>query len=78
MGLRSDGWTDLGECKWGSPDSWSRVAVELDDKVQKYPNARNATIGRHLFVRSHSKSRHCSKLTGVTTHSLEELYEGWG
>ena len=51
VGLRDDGWTDIGECKWGQVRSSSRLVKELADKVTAYPNSRNATIGRHVFVR---------------------------
>lgn len=73
VGLRADDWTDLGECKWANAPSLSRVALELDDRVRRYPNARNATIGRHLFVRSRATR---AEIKGCTVHDLQTLYEG--
>jgi hypothetical protein len=52
VGLRRDGWIDLGECKWGAVKSLVSAAAELKEKVRHYPNAEDATVGRHLFVRS--------------------------
>ena len=72
VGLRSDDWTDLGECKWGAPPSLPRLAADLGDKVKRYPNHRNATIGRHLFLRNRPAKE---RLSGITIHDLEELYE---
>jgi hypothetical protein len=50
VGLRDDNWTDLGECKWGQIRSQKQLIAELDRKVSVYPNPRNATIGRRLFL----------------------------
>jgi hypothetical protein len=52
VGLREDGVTDLGECKWGAARAATALVAELEQKVAAYPNARNATIFRRLFVRS--------------------------
>ncbi len=57
VGLRDDGWTDLGECKWGRVRSVSKLAAELEGKVGLYPNPRNATIGRWFFLRDIPKVR---------------------
>ena len=48
------------------------VRSELDEKVRRYPNARNATIGRRLFVR---KSVAKARLADVRVHTLADLYE---
>jgi len=72
VGVRQDNWTDLGECRWGDLTSLPAVAAELDEKVRRYPNARNATIGRRLFVR---KSLAKARLTDVRVHTLKDLYE---
>ncbi len=73
--VRDDGCTDVGECNWGRVRSVRKLADELDAKVRYYPNARNATIGRWLFVRRLPKSingprpaEHCI--------DLEALYRG--
>lgn len=71
VGVRQDGWTDLGECKWGDVGSMSALAAELESKIPRYPNKRNATIGRRLFVRS-SKAR--AKTPGIRVHTLDDLY----
>ncbi|MCL4176523.1 MAG: ATP-binding protein [Verrucomicrobia bacterium] len=72
VGVRQDNWTDLGECKWGDVSSLAGLAAELDGKVRRYPNARNATIGRRVFVR---KSSAKARLTDVRVHTLQDLYD---
>jgi hypothetical protein len=67
VGLRQDGWTDLGECKWGATGS---AAAELERKVALYPNARNATIGRRLFLRFPPRQAP----DGFRVHSLDDIY----
>jgi hypothetical protein len=74
VGLRRDGWIDLGECKWGIVKSLVSTAVELEEKVRHYPNAEDATIGRHLFVRS-LKGHRKKQPENVRIHALDELYE---
>ena len=73
VGLRADHWTDLGECKWGPVSSLPKLAQELERKVGSYPNKRNATIGRHLFVRTRPRK---NQIAGVQIHDLEDLYDG--
>lgn len=73
VGLRDDGWIDLGECKWGAVRAPRRLEAELEDKVRAYPNPGNATVGRHIFVRR----RPGSAVAGggeVRWHDLEDLY----
>jgi hypothetical protein len=72
VGLRADGWTDLGECKWGTVRSARAVERELEQKVSRYPNPRNATLGRRVFVR-HRRPGGSSE-SGVRWHTLEDLY----
>ena len=72
VGVRQDNWTDLGECKWGDVPSLPALAAALEETVRHYPNARNATIGRRLFVR---KAPDRARLTDVRVHTLQELYE---
>jgi hypothetical protein len=74
VGVRQDNWTDLGECKWGNMSSLSALAAELDEKVRRYPNTRNATIGRRLFVKT-TPARARTQLKEVRLHTLEELYD---
>jgi hypothetical protein len=71
VGVRQDNWTDLGECKWGDVSSLSKLTAELDEKVRRYPNARNATIGRRLFLK---KVPAKTRLTDVRVHTLQDLY----
>jgi len=51
VGIRSDHWIDLGECKWGAVASASSLVDELESKVSHYPNPANATLGRMVFTR---------------------------
>lgn len=72
VGLRDDGWTDLCECKWGSVPSPGQVVADLEAKAAAFPNRRNATVGRRIFVR-----RKPARYAGPTIlwHDLEDLYE---
>ncbi|MFO0613763.1 MAG: ATP-binding protein [Polyangiaceae bacterium] len=74
VGLRHDRRTDLGECKWGTLRSLAAPVAELEAKVARYPNARNATIGRRIFVRA----RAGKAPPGVVVHDLEQLYAAAG
>jgi hypothetical protein len=69
VGLRDDGWTDLGECKWGTVRSPKAVEKELDAKLREFPNPRGATIGRRIFTRQAPPAG-----AGVRWIGLEELY----
>jgi AAA+ ATPase superfamily predicted ATPase len=73
VGLRDDGWIDLGECKWGTAISVANCAQQLEDKVHRYHNPRQATIGRRLFVRSLER-RAKSLPANLRVHTLEDLY----
>jgi hypothetical protein len=72
VGLRDDGWTDLGECKWGAVRSPRAVEDELAKKIQEYPNRRNATVGRRIFTRHERPAG--EERGGTKWHSLEDLY----
>lgn len=72
VGLRADGWTDLGECKWGSVRSAAVLEREIEEKVKHFPNARNATLGRRIFTRGARPSGPSS--TSAIWHTLEDLY----
>jgi AAA+ ATPase superfamily predicted ATPase len=74
VGLRRDGWTDLGECKWGRVKSIAAVAAEIDQKAACYPNDRGATICQRLFVQSPAKSTK-APANPLRIHTLEELYD---
>jgi AAA+ ATPase superfamily predicted ATPase len=77
VGVRTDGWIDLGECKWGPIASVPQVLGELEAKVLAFPNPRNATLGRRVFARTVPASvrRRASQGAPVSWHSLEDLYE---
>lgn len=68
VGVRADGVTELGECKWG-PVTPAQLTAQLEQKVQHYPNPKNHTLRRHAFVRSW-RGRAPS---GVELHRLSDL-----
>jgi AAA+ ATPase superfamily predicted ATPase len=68
VGVRQDGVTELGECKWG-PIGAAELARELEAKVAHYPNARNHTLRRHAFV----KRWKGKAPPEVLVHTLEDL-----
>lgn len=77
VGARDDGWTDLGECKWGPVRSAPALFAELEAKVRAFPNPRSDTIGRRLFVRNVPaavRRRSARSDADVSWHSLEDLY----
>jgi uncharacterized protein len=73
VGLRDDGWTDLGECKWGRVESATELAREIEAKLAGFPNPRNATIGRRVFTRAPVAPTSAAK-TDLRWHDLEDLY----
>jgi uncharacterized protein len=74
VGMRDDGWVDLGECKWGHLRSVGALAQELETKVASFPNPANATIGRRLFVRS--RERLASEIGGgLRVHDLRDMVD---
>ena len=77
VGLREDGWIDLGECKWGKVSSAKKLEESIDEKAAAYPNPKNATIQRRLFTRKPvSQNRHHRQ--DSRWHSLEDLYRAGG
>ena len=73
IGLRDDGWTDLGECKWGTVRSRLAVEQELEAKIREYPNSRNSTIGRRIFTRGKPPAD-TQRAAGARWHGLDDLY----
>jgi AAA+ ATPase superfamily predicted ATPase len=73
VGLRDDNWTDLGECNWGQVRSHKQLIAEIDRKVSAYPNPRNATIGRRLFLNKFPPQMDTGS-SDLRWHSLEDLY----
>jgi AAA+ ATPase superfamily predicted ATPase len=76
VGLRDDGWTDLGECKWGSVRSSSGVLADLRARASRFPNPRGATIGHRLFLHRCARMALPPERRGdpVRWHSLDDLY----
>ena len=74
VGLRDDGWTDIGECKWGTVRSRPALEAELAAKVGAYPNPRGATLGRRAFLRCRPAGTP-REANGVRWHDLDDLYE---
>lgn len=72
VGVRRDGCVDLGECRWGPVRSARALVKELDTRVARYPNPKDATIGRRVFTRAPVGGRIDAK--GVRWHTLEDLY----
>jgi len=72
VGLRSDNWTDLGECKWGAIRSPAQALAELEGKAASYPNRRNATLGLRLFT--HRTIKAPVSRRPLRVHDLEALY----
>jgi AAA+ ATPase superfamily predicted ATPase len=74
VGLREDGWIDLGECKWGRVRSQRRIESDLVEKQSRYPNPRNATICGRIFTRRETRRRD-SAGSHIRWHCLRDLYE---
>jgi hypothetical protein len=72
VGIRDDGVTDLGECKWGKPGSLTGLVAELTAKADHFPNARQATLRHLLFLRD-SPGR-TARPKDVVIYTLADLY----
>jgi AAA+ ATPase superfamily predicted ATPase len=68
VGLRADGWVDVGECKWSGRPAPAAAVSELQRRAAGYP-AGGRTVRRHLFLRRTVAARH-----EVELHDLAELY----
>jgi AAA+ ATPase superfamily predicted ATPase len=79
VGVRRDGWIDLGECKWGPLASVPQLLAELEARALAFPNPKNATLGRRVFARTvpaaSRRSRRQRQEAPVAWHSLDDLYE---
>ncbi len=73
VGIRRDGWTDLGECKWGRVRSTTALTGELERKAALFPNPRNATLGPRIFSRQPAPRSWTSST--VRWHDLPSLYD---
>ena len=73
IGLRDDGVTDVGECKWGAYGGVPRLRGELEGKLRAYPNSRGATLVGRIFVQKRPASSKTSD--GVARwYELRDLY----
>jgi AAA+ ATPase superfamily predicted ATPase len=72
VGLREDGFIDLGECKWGSVRSEKALAAELEPKLDRYPTPSTSTLCRRFFVRELSKRPRATP--SARWHDLVDLY----
>ncbi len=75
VSVRSDGWVDLGECKWGPIQSRPGVERALDAAARAWPNTEGATIARHGFVRELPPKFQRNRSDRVQWHDLRDLYE---
>lgn len=69
VGLRGDGWIDLGECKWEWRPAPAAIARELEARAAAYPAGRR-TVQRRAFLRMKTKA----PPEGVVVHDLASLY----
>ncbi len=72
VGVRDDGWADVGECRWGTVRSAAALRRELEAKVTAWPNRGGATIQRRLFVRR--KPARTVDTPHERWHDLEDLH----
>lgn len=72
VGVREDRRTDLGECKWGKNITPAAAAAELETKLPFFPNPRQATIQRRLFLRSTPARQKLPE--DCLVHTLTDLY----
>lgn len=70
VGRRADGWTDLGERKWGQVRGLESISKEIADQAALYP-LQGATLQKRLFVRHAPKAK---PPPGLRVHDLESLY----
>lgn len=73
VGLRQDGWTDLGECKWTAARPSSAWRDDLRRRAAHFPNSRQATVGLRFFTRQ-PVPRPPGQPPHERWHSLEDLY----
>jgi hypothetical protein len=70
VGLRTDGWIDLGECKWGPRDSIAAAVGDLKSRHARYP-AEGRTLRYHLLTRRASRA----EIGDTEVHTLNALYD---
>jgi hypothetical protein len=69
VGLRSDDWVDLGECKWRGRPRVSEAARELAEHARDYPDRRR-TVCQRVFLRAKTGATP----EGTKVHDLHSLY----
>ncbi|MBZ0232880.1 MAG: ATP-binding protein [Deltaproteobacteria bacterium] len=69
VGLRSDGWIDLGECKWSGRPSLASASREILQRAALFP-ADGKTVRAHLFFRKAPRRDG----SAVEVHDLDDLY----
>ena len=72
VGIRDDGRTDLGECKWGTVRSAAALERLLARKLAAFPNPSGHTLHSRLFVRN--RPRGLRSAPGTSWHDLRDLY----
>ena len=72
VGLRSEGVTDLGECKWGSRGGRRELERRLGHVIASYPNPRGATLQPRAFVQRRPAE---TPAGAVRWHDLADLYD---
>ena len=70
VGLRADGWVDLGECKWHGRPAVAAVTRELETRAAHFPSQRR-TVRPRIFLRTRPRP----VPAGVSVHDLPSLYE---
>lgn len=70
VGLRGDGWIDLGECKWSERATPTSASTELARRIASYPSGGRTTRG-HLFLRRVASR---GGRTPFCVHDLSKLY----
>ena len=74
IGVRDDGVTDLGECKWGTVRSAAALVAELQAKASRFPNSRDATLRLHAFTRQPIAPSRRGPDRTVHWHDLADVY----
>ena len=74
MGVRDDGVTDLGECKWGPVRSANALRRELAAKAEHYPNPRDRTLRLNGFTHHPMTATEPRGDDDIAWHELKDLY----
>ena len=74
IGLREDGWADLGECKLGTVRSPGNLRNELTSKTAHFPNPHARTLSLRYFTRDPIKPPAAPSALTEHWHSLSTLY----